>query len=141
MTRATAFALIPLQVAGSVLAFSGLVGLWLASIGVFGLVAYAAAQRTREIGIRIALGAGRAAVTRLVVLRGLRPVLVGLTLGILAALGAGRLLRGLLVGIGPSDPITLLGVAALLLASGVAAVAIPVRRAVTVDPARVLRDE
>ncbi|MFN2398634.1 MAG: ABC transporter permease [Gemmatimonadaceae bacterium] len=139
MTRATEFSLIPLRVAGSVLGFSGFVGLFLASLGVFGLVAYAVSLRTREIGIRMALGAGRAAVVRLVAFEGMRPVLIGLVLGLVAAFGAGQLLRRLLVGIGPSDPVTLVTVCAVLLVSAAAAVIVPVRRAVLTDPARVLR--
>jgi putative ABC transport system permease protein len=104
-------------------------------------VAYAVSQRVREIGIRVALGAGRGAVTRLVALQGLRPVLVGLAVGLALSLVAARLLRGLLVGVGPSDPVTLALVAALLLATGAAALVVPVRRATAVDPARVLRGE
>jgi predicted permease len=141
MTRATGFSLIPIRVAGSVLGFSGFVGLFLAALGVFGLVAYAVSQRTREIGIRMALGAGRAAVTRLVVLQGMRPVLVGLALGLLAAAGAAQLLRGLLVGIGPFDPVTLATVPLVLLASAAAAMLVPARRAASVGPVRVLQAE
>ncbi|MEJ7810730.1 MAG: ABC transporter permease [Gemmatimonadaceae bacterium] len=141
MSRATAFSLIPLRVAGSVLGFSGLVGLFLAALGVFGLVAYAVSLRAREIGIRVALGAPRAAVTRLVAAQGMRPVLAGLVLGLGVALGAGRLLRSLLVGIDTSDPVTLLVVAAVLLGSAAAALIVPVRRALRVDPAQVLRAE
>ena len=79
--------------------------------------------------------------TRLVARQGLRPVAAGLALGLVAALGAARLLGALLVGVGPADPATLAVVAAVLLGSAAAAVVVPVRRAVRVDPARVLREE
>ncbi|HKG92762.1 MAG TPA: ABC transporter permease, partial [Gemmatimonadaceae bacterium] len=141
MGQAIAFSLIPLRVAGGVLGFAGAVGLLLASLGVFGLVAYAVSLRTREIGIRMALGAGRGAVARLVAVQGLRPVAAGLALGLAAALGAAQLLRGLLVGVAPSDPATLAAAAAVLLGSAAAAVVVPLRRAVRVEPARVLREE
>ena len=89
----------------------------------------------------MALGAGRAAGTRLVAPQGMRPVLAGLALGLAMALGTGQLLRSLLVGVGSSDPPDALTVCAVLLASAAAALIIPVRPAVAVDPARVLRTE
>ena len=141
MEEATQFSLIPLRVAGSVLGFSSIVGLLLATLGVFGLVAYEVTLRTREIGIRMALGAQRASVLTLAVRRGLRPVFVGLAIGLVAAIGVGLVLRGLLVGIGLVDPLTLIGVAVALLGSAAAAVSGPAWRAVSIDPARVLREE
>jgi ABC-type antimicrobial peptide transport system permease subunit len=141
MTHATQFSLIPLRVASTVLGFSGLAGLALASLGVFGLVAYAVSLRTREIGIRMALGAGPNAVARLLGAQGMRPVVVGLGCGLVIALGAGQLVRGLLVGIGPSDPVTLAFVCLVLLGSAGIALLLPVWRAVRVDPAIVLRAE
>jgi ABC-type antimicrobial peptide transport system permease subunit len=141
MGDATQFSLIPLRVAGSVLGFSSVVGLLLATLGVFGLVAYEVTLRTREIGIRMALGAQRTSVLRLAVRRGLRPVFAGLAIGFVGAIGVGLVLRGLLVGIGPVDPVTLAGVGIALLVSAAAAVAGPAWRAVTIDPARVLREE
>ena len=141
MTHATAFSLIPVQVAAAVLGFAGAVGLTLAVIGVFGLVAYAVSLRTREIGIRMALGAQHAALARFIAWEGLQPVAIGLALGLPAAIGASSLLRGILIGVGPADPVVLLLVAAILFASGVAAMLVPVRRAVSVDPAIVLRQE
>jgi predicted permease len=141
MTHATAFSLIPVQVAAAVLGFAGAVGVTLAVIGVFGLVAYAVSLRTREIGIRMALGAQHSALARFIAWEGLQPIAIGLALGLPAAIGVGSLLRGILIGIGPADPVVLLVVAAILFASGAAAMLVPVRRAVSVDPATVLRQE
>ena len=141
MTHATAFSLIPLQVAATVLGFAGAVGLTLAILGVFGLVAYAVSLRTREIGIRMALGAQQTALARFIAWEGLRPVAIGLGAGLPAAVGAASLLRGILIGVGPADPVVLAFVATTLLASAGAAMLAPVRRAVSVDPATVLRQE
>ena len=141
MARSTAFALIPLRIAGIVLTFSGAIGLLLACLGVYGMVAYAVSLRLREIVIRAALGAGPGAITRLVAAQGLRPVLGGLAIGLAIALGAGQLLRALLVGVQPADPATALTVVLVLLASASVAILVPVRRAVGVDPAQVLRTE
>jgi ABC-type antimicrobial peptide transport system permease subunit len=139
MVSATSFSLIPLRVAAAVLGFAGVVGLLLACIGVFGLVAYAVSLRTREIGIRMALGAGPKAVLQLIAGQGLRPVAAGLVVGFALSLAAGQLLRGLLVSIGPNDPASMLLVTAVLFASAAAALWVPVRRAVRVDPANALR--
>jgi len=141
MAQATAFSLIPLRVAASVLGFAGMVGAALAALGIFGLVGYTVSLRRREIGIRIALGAERLAVTRLVVNEGLRPVITGLCVGLPLAVAGASLLRGLLVGVSATDPVTLVAIA--LLVAVVAAVAsfAPVRRATRLDPAGVLRDE
>jgi predicted permease len=141
MDHSTSFALIPLQVAAAVLGVAGLVGLVLATIGVFGLVAYVVTQRKREIGLRMALGAWTAHVIRFVTLQGLRPVTVGLVFGVMIALGAGRLLRGLLVGVAPVDPVSFVGVCAILLASAAIALVAPTRRAVAVDVTEALRAE
>jgi predicted permease len=141
MTREMAFSLIPLRVAAGVLGTSGTVGLFLAMLGVFGLVAYAVSRRMREIGIRIALGARWGAVTRLVVLQGLRPVLIGLGVGLGLSLAAGRLVRSLLIGVGAIDPLTLVIVSVALVATALGAMMVPVRRALSVDPVVVLRSE
>jgi predicted permease len=141
MSHATAFSLIPLQVAGAVLGFAGAVGLALATLGVFGLVAYAVSLRTREIGIRMALGAERWALARFVSGQGVRPVLVGLLVGLPIAVAGGTLLRRILVGVAPADPVTLLFIVIALLASAGAAFLIPLRRALRTDAARVLREE
>ena len=141
MSQATQFSLIPLRVAGAVLGFSSAIGLLIAALGVFGLVAYDVSLRGREIAIRMALGARRPNVLRSTLTRGIRPVLAGLGAGLLLAVAAGTLVRGILVGIGPRDPLTLVGATVILLVSAAAAVSLPAWRAMTVDPARLLRDD
>jgi ABC-type antimicrobial peptide transport system permease subunit len=98
-------------------------------------------ERTREIGIRIALGARRGAVVGLIVGEGARVVAAGLIAGIAAAAAAGRLLAGLLFGLRPGDPSTLAAVTALLFVTGVVASYLPARRAARIDPMKALREE
>ncbi len=119
----------------------GLMALLLSAVGVYGVMSYAVSQRTREIGVRVALGAGRRTVVRLVVGRAMRLAGIGLAVGLVAALGAGRLLRTQLLGVSPSDPVTFVAIGLLL--GGVALLAswIPARRAAKVDPMVALRYE
>lgn len=119
----------------------GLLALALAAIGVYGLLAYEVQGRTREIGIRLALGAERGAVLRLVARRGLLLALAGAALGIGASLLATRALAGLLFGVTANDPVTYAGVAILLIAVALAASIIPARRAARVDAMTALRQE
>ena len=99
------------------------------------------AARTREIGVRVALGAQRPDVLRLIALQGARLLLVGLVLGIAAAALVTRFLQTMLFGIRPLDPITFTSVSALLLAVGLLATIVPAWRAMTIDPVRALRSE
>ena len=111
----------------------------LATLGVYGLMAYLVAQRTREIGIRIALGAEATDVVALVVGRGIRLALLGVAIGTAAALGLTRLLDGMLFGVTATDPISFASMSALTLAAVLAATLVPARRALTVAPVVALR--
>ena len=113
----------------------GLIALLLASVGVYGVVAYFVSQRTQEIGLRMALGATPGHVWRLVVRRGMAPIVWGVAVGAGMSLATARLLRGQLYGVGANDPATLAGVAVLLLAVAVLATYVPARRAMRVAPA------
>jgi putative ABC transport system permease protein len=119
----------------------GGVALGLTVIGLFGLVAYLAAQRRREIAVRVALGATPSDIVRIVVLQGLRPTLAGVALGVPCVWLATRLMSRLLYGVGALDSVTFAVSVALLLAAGALAGYVPARRAATMDPAVVLRSE
>jgi putative ABC transport system permease protein len=120
--------------------FAGL-ALVLAAVGVYGVVAHVVTQRTREIGVRMALGARRTEVVRLMLWQGLRPAIAGVAIGLAVALGAGRVMQGLLYEVRPHDPLTLVGVTAVLIAIVLIACAIPAGRASRVPPAQALRGE
>jgi ABC-type antimicrobial peptide transport system permease subunit len=120
--------------------FAGL-ALVLACIGVYGVLAYAVAQRTREIGVRMALGASPGNVTRMILGRGLKLSAVGLAAGAALAAGLSLLLRTLLYGVSPAAPLVYAGTASALLVVALAACVIPAQRAARVDPAVALRDE
>jgi predicted permease len=117
------------------------IALFLAAVGIYGLVAETVAARTREIGVRMALGAAPADIVRRVLKRGLTLAAVGLGAGVLAALALSRLLSSLLFGVGAGDPATYAGVSVLLLLVSAAASWIPARRATRVDPVTALRSE
>ena len=119
----------------------GLVGLLLAAIGLYGVVAYAVGRRTREIGIRMAIGARPAGVLWMVLGQGLTFTLIGIALGLALALSANRFLQNFVVGVSPHDPLILIGVPALLSAVMMAACWLPARRASRVDPTLALRQE
>jgi ABC-type antimicrobial peptide transport system permease subunit len=118
-----------------------LAALALASLGVYGVISFAVARRTPEIGIRMALGARGLRVAGMVVRQGMTPVVVGLAVGLGGALLAGRLIASQLYGVAPDDPVTISAVALLLLTVGVGACWIPARRAMRIDPMRALRFE
>ncbi len=113
----------------------------LAAVGVYGVVAYVVTQRTREIGLRMALGARPREVIGLMLWQGLRPAALGMVLGLAMAVAAGQVMRGLLYEVAPHDPATLVGVSLVLLAVVVIACGIPARRASAVAPAEALRAE
>lgn len=118
-----------------------LVALMLGMAGMYAVMAYAVASRRKELGIRMALGATGEEILRGVLEEGLRLVLAGVAIGVVGALAVGGLIRGLLHGVGPTDPWAVLGTVALLAASAAAAIAIPARRATRTDPLSVLRVE
>jgi ABC-type antimicrobial peptide transport system permease subunit len=122
------------------LSFSWL-ALFLAGIGVYGLVSWGVAERVAEMGVRRALGADRGAILRVVLLRGLTLAAAGTGLGLAAAVVATRLLRGLLFGVGPLDPLTFAAVSCVVLGTAVLAALVPARRATRIDPMVALRAE
>jgi len=121
-------------------AFAGL-SLLLAAVGLFGVLSYVVAQRTSEIGIRIALGAQREQVLRKVLLDGLKPALFGLVFGLAASVGAARLIRTMLYGTQPLDPAVFGAVAATLLLVAALACMVPAWRASRLNPMQALRTE
>ena len=115
--------------------------LLLAALGVYGVMSYAVAQRTREIGVRVALGASRRDVVRLVVGQGARIAGAGAGIGLVGALAGAYLLRAKLFGVGPSDPVTLISITLILSVSVLVASAIPALRAASIHPTEALREE
>ena len=113
----------------------------LAIVGLYGLISHLVLQRTREIGIRVALGAQRPDILKMVLRQGIRATLAGVAIGVVAGLALTRLMSSLLFGVGPNDGLTFLSVALLLLAVALAACLIPARRATRVDPIVALRYE
>jgi predicted permease len=134
-------ALLPARLGGSVLGIFGLLGLVLAAVGIYGVMAYSVSQRTRELGIRVAMGADRRTVLRLVLGEGLKLALIGTALGIVGAFGAARLVQGLLYDVSAFDPVAFGGVPLVLLMVATLAVYLPARRAASVDPMRALKSE
>jgi predicted permease len=121
--------------------FFGITALLLATAGVFGVMAYSVSRRTREIGVRVALGARRSDVLRMVLGQGLRTILIGLAIGIAGSLALTRTVESLLFGVTPTDPLTFAGVTLLLVAAALLACYIPARRATRVDAMVALRHE
>jgi len=134
-------AVLPQRIGSAVLTSFGAITALLAALGLYGVMSYAVSQRTREIGIRVALGARGHDVRLLVLRRALAVTLTGLALGLAGALAAARLLGAFLVNVSPSDPVTLLSVTAFFTAVAVLASWLPAQRAAAVDPVRALRWE
>ena len=141
MTEQTATSLFPQRLALYVSGGLGAVALLLVLIGIYGVTAFSVAQRTREIGVRVALGAQRSHVLAMVVRQGLVLVGIGVMLGSLAAFAATRLIRDLLYGVPPTDGMALGGAAALLVLAALVASWLPARRATRLDPVTALRTE
>jgi predicted permease len=129
------------RLAASLAGVMGFLGLTLATVGVYGVVSFAAAQRTREIGIRMALGASRRDILVAIVRQGLQLTLIGMATGLGAAFGLSRLLRSLLIGVKPGDPETFVAVSLLLVTVALLASSLPAYRATKVDPMVALRYE
>ncbi len=121
-------------------AFGG-VALFLASLGIYGVLAYVVAQRTREMGIRVALGSTRSAILGLILREGFKLVAIGLLLGIIGAVSVQKAVANQIYGVRPLDPLVLTSVIGVLAAVALAACAIPARRATRVDPIIALRSE
>ena len=117
----------------------GAIGLLLAAVGIYGVVAYFVTQRTGEIGLRMALGATPGRVLRLVVGQGMRPVVLGIVVGVGLAGAASRLLASLVFGVGTRDPLTFVAVPVMLGVIALAASVLPARRAIRVDPTKALQ--
>jgi ABC-type antimicrobial peptide transport system permease subunit len=124
----------------SLMLMLGVTGLLLAAVGTYGVIAWLVAQRTREIGVRMALGASSRTVVRDVTWQGLKPVTAGLGVGVIGALATGRLLEGQLYQVGARDPLALASVVVLMLIVAAAAAIVPAWRAATIDPSRALHD-
>ena len=133
--------LLPLRLGATIAGAQGMIALLLAALGIFGLVSYAASCRTREIGIRIALGANFFDVIRLVTFQSLRLILIGLICGILTAFGLTRLMANLLYDVSATDVVVFSGVTLLVIAISILALWLPARRAAKVDPMTALRAE
>jgi predicted permease len=129
------------RIAASLLSVLAAIAFVLASIGLYGVVAYTVAQRTQEFGMRIALGAARGDVLRLVLGQGTRLGLLGTALGVILAVALSRFIASLLYGISPTDPLTFGAVALLLILIALAACYVPAQRATRVDPIEALRHE
>jgi ABC-type antimicrobial peptide transport system permease subunit len=121
--------------------FFSLTALALACLGLYGTLSFTVAQRTREIGLRLALGAQRVNVLSLVVGKGLKLAMIGSAIGLVCALAVTRLVSRLLYGVSPMDPVTFVGVALLLVIVAMLASWLPARRAAKVDPMEALRNE
>jgi predicted permease len=121
-------------------AFAGL-ALVIAVTGLAGVLAYAVSQRTREIGVRVALGAAPSNILSLVLRQGFTSIAIGLAIGVAGALGLSRLVSRLLFGVAPTDPLCFIGSVAVLGAAGLAACLVPARRAIAIEPMRALRTE
>jgi ABC-type antimicrobial peptide transport system permease subunit len=132
-------ALLPARLGGTVLGIFGFLGLGLAAVGIYGVMAFSVAQRQRELGIRVALGADQPQVVHLVLREGLTLACIGIVLGLAGAVGASQLVKGMLYNVHALDPIAFSVVPALLLFVAAMAVYFPARRASRVEPMRVLK--
>jgi predicted lysophospholipase L1 biosynthesis ABC-type transport system permease subunit len=119
----------------------GALAMILAAVGIYGVMSYAVSQRTREIGIRMSLGAGRNEILRMVMTQGMRQAFAGILSGAAAAILLSRLMAQMLFGVQPGDPFTFMAVSVILLVTALAAIAIPARKALRTEPVIALRTE
>jgi len=141
MAQVIAASVAPRRFVLQMLAIFAAIALLLSAVGIYGVMSYSVAQRTQEIGVRMAVGARPPDVLRLVMAQALRLAAAGVGLGLAAAAGLSRLLEGLLYGVSVRDPLTYAGIAALLAAVALAASAIPALRAARIDPMAALRTQ
>ena len=113
----------------------------LAAVGIYSVLAYTVRRRVREIGIRMALGATHSDVLQMVVADGMKPILLGVGIGLAAALALSRVVASLIFGVRATDPLTFAGVSVLLVAVGLLATILPAYRATRIEPIRTLREE
>jgi len=141
LTERTGVSLLPQQIAAGLIGTFGSIALLLSLLGLYGVLAQNVARRSREIGIRLALGAAPGSVMRLVMVQGWRLTAVGLVIGLGVATGAAQLLEAFLPGVSPLDAPAFAGATLVLSAGAALAMWLPVRRALAVDPAEALRSE
>jgi predicted permease len=134
-------ALLPARLGGEVLGGFGILGLLLAGIGVYGVMAYSVARRTREIGIRVAMGANRSSVIRMVLGEGLKLAGIGTVVGLIAAAGASQAIKGMLYNVNALDPVAFIGVPVVLVSVAAVAVYLPARKAASVEPMKALKTD
>jgi putative ABC transport system permease protein len=131
----------PVQFAGTLLVWFGALAMFLSAFGLFGVLAFRVAKRTREIGVRMALGAGPGQVARMVLRRGVVLAVTGVAIGVVGALASVKLPRSLLYGVPPGDPLAFAAASGLLLVIALAASYLPARRATRLDPLLALRHD
>jgi predicted permease len=141
MTNTLGVSLFPARLGGAALGIFGILGMILAAVGIYSVMAYSVSQRKHEIGIRVALGAASGSVVGMVMKKGMTTVGLGVVLGAGIAMGTSRLMENLIYGVSAIDPLTFLGVPGMLCAVALLATYLPARRAASVDPMRALRSE
>ena len=134
-------AMAPRRFQAALLSTFAALALGLAIVGAYGVLSYAVTERTREIGVRMALGAGRADVLQMVIGRAAKLTVAGIVVGLLASMGMTRVMASMLYGVAPTDPFTHVAVSLLLIVVALVAASIPARRAARVDPIVALRYE
>ncbi|HEY9228448.1 MAG TPA: FtsX-like permease family protein, partial [Gemmatimonadaceae bacterium] len=141
LSAAVGIITLPWRVAGGLARWFGIIGLSLAALGIYGLVVYTVSQRTRELGVRIALGAEPRDIRGLVVGQGLKLALVGVAIGVAISFAAARTLAAFLFGVSAADPVTYVSTSLLLVVVAMAASYVPARKATKTDPLVALRYE